>query len=117
MTDTPPEYPDSPFPPKVETMLGFSIRSNNFILGRERIYKSRYNLHFVWITQDISENSRDEIIEKFNDYPIICFSNSEEISKILEISNTKILGFKKSQLSKSIYQAMKKFRINKPDPQ
>jgi len=104
-------------PSKVETMLGFCLRSNNFMLGRERIFKSRSNLQFIWITEDTSENSKNEILEKFTDYPIICFSQSETLSKVVRISNAKILGFKKSQLSKSIYQAMKSYRINLPPHQ
>lgn len=102
------------FPGNVGLLLSFSQKAGNFIFGRDRIMKSRHNLQFVWATSDLTQNSRDEIQEKFSHYPIIQFASSDEMAKVLQTTGVKVIGFKKSDLSKSIYQQMKSYRINQP---
>lgn len=102
------------WPAKLDTLLAFSKRSRNFILGRESIYRKRHQLHFVLVTQDLSENSRKEILYKFQHYPVVRFGNSDSICKALGIHGAKVIGFTKGGLSKSLYELMKPHRINRP---
>lgn len=109
-----PEKSQDGWPAKLDTLLAFSKRSRNFILGRESIYRKRHQLHFVLATQDLSENSRKEILYKFQHYPVVRFGKSESICNALGIHGAKVIGFTKGGLSKSLYEILKPHRINRP---
>jgi hypothetical protein len=104
---------DRAFPGQLGTMLGFCRRAHNFMLGRETLYRRRHNLHFIWITRDISENSRKEILYKFAPYPIVCYGSSEDVNEALGTKGAKVIGFTKGGLSKSVYECLRKHRINR----
>lgn len=85
------------------------------MLGRERLANSKSNLHFILITTDISENSRDEMLDEFSHYPVVQYFTSEELAQLLQLKgNTKVVGFAKSSLAKSIYAELKEHRLNMP---
>jgi len=102
---------------KLVTLIGFSLRSGNIILGRDRIFRSRHMLQFVWLSNDLSENSKDEVLDNFSHYPIICYQSSLVLSEWIQGNGCKVVGFKKSSLSSSIYSMLKQFRLNPPSEQ
>jgi hypothetical protein len=71
-------------------------------------------LHFVLITDDLSEQSRKEILSEFAHYPIVQRYTSAQLEQFFGLQGTKVLGFTKSGLAQSIYAEMKEHRINKP---
>ena len=98
----------------VERLFSFVLRSRILIVGRDTLARSKSRLHFVLITQDLSENSRAEILSNFAHYPIVQHYTSEELEKFFGIKGAKVIGFEKSGLAQSLYAELKAHRINKP---
>ena len=83
-------------------------------LGRDNLGRSKGNLHFVLITSDLSEGSREDILRAFAHYPVIEHYTSEDLEKHFKVKGAKVIGFQKSDLAKSIYAELKEYRINRP---
>jgi hypothetical protein len=49
----------------VERLFPFVLRARILIIGRETLSRSKGKLHFVLITEDLSENSREAILAEF----------------------------------------------------
>jgi len=82
------------------------------MVGRELIKRRKSELQFVWITEDISDTSKQEILSEFKHYPIVQCFTSDFIENCLNLRRTKIVAFKKSDLSRSMYRELKPWRIN-----
>ena len=83
-------------------------------MGRDTLARSKSNLHFVLITEDISENSREQILRDYAHYPVVQHYTEADLEKFFGLKGTKVLGFAKSGLAQSIYAEMKHLRINRP---
>jgi len=104
-----------PTPAKpVERLFPFALRARILIPGRETLLRSKRRLHFVLITDDLSEQSRSEVLSDFAHYPVIQRYTSAELEHFFRLKGTKVLGFAKSSLAQSIYAEMKEHRLNKP---
>jgi hypothetical protein len=114
MSDMPSE-PSEPVKP-VERLFPFVLRARILIVGREQIARAKGRLHFVLITRDLSEGSREEILRDFAHYPVVQRYLPEELEKFFGIKGAKVVGFQKSGLAQSIYREMKGDRINTPPP-
>jgi hypothetical protein len=99
---------------EVERLFPFVVRAKKFIVGRHALVRSRRRLHSILITTDISENSKQEILNEFADYPVLQKYTSGEIERFFGLRNTKVLGFEKSSLAQSIYSGLKDARVNPP---
>lgn len=100
----------------VERLFPFVLRSRALILGRETLIRSKGRLHFILITTDLSENSREEVLKDFRHYPVVQHYTSADLEKHFAVKGAKVVGFQKSGLAQSIYAELKEFRINKPVP-
>ena len=98
----------------VERLFPFVLKSRGFIIGRDALARSKGRLHFVLITTDISENSREQILKDFMHYPVVQHYTSAELEKFFNVRGAKVLGFTKSGLAQSIYAELKPHRINQP---
>jgi hypothetical protein len=98
----------------VERMFPFVLRSRILLLGRETLSRSKAKLHFILITDDVSENTRQEVLQDFRHYPVVQHYTSAELEGFFKIKNAKVVGFQKSGLAQSIYAELKEFRINQP---
>src|SRR5690349_9290518 len=98
----------------VERLFPFVLRSRNLIAGRDTLLRSKSKLHFVLITTDISENSREEILTEFAHYPVVQHYQSEDLEKYIGLKGAKVIGFAKSGLAQSVYAELKQHRINRP---
>jgi hypothetical protein len=98
----------------VERLFPFVLRARILLVGRETLLRSKSKLHFVLITDDLSEQSRKEILSEFAHYPIVQRYTSAELERFFGLQGTKVLGFAKSGLAQSMYAEMKEHRINKP---
>lgn len=98
----------------VERLFPFVLKSRGFIIGRETLARSKGRLHFVLITTDISENSREQILKDFMHYPVVQHYTSADLEKFFQVRGAKVLGFVKSGLAQSIYAELKPHRINQP---
>ena len=100
----------------VERLFPFVVKSRAFIVGRDILARSKSNLHFILITTDISENSRDQILRDYTHYPVVQHYGPADLEKHFGIKGAKTIGFMKSGLAQSIYAELKEHRINKPAP-
>jgi hypothetical protein len=105
--------PETP-PPPVERLFPIVLRSRLLLVGRETIRRNRSRLHFVLITRDISDNSREEMLKTFMHYPVVQHYTAADLERYFGLKGTKVIGFKKSALAQAIYAELKPRRINKP---
>jgi len=104
-----------PAPDKsVERLFPFVLKSRALIVGRDTLARSKGRLHFVLITTDISENSREQILKDFAHYPVVQHYTEADLEKYFALKGTKAVGFAKSGLAQSIYAELKPHRINRP---
>jgi hypothetical protein len=104
---------EAPLKP-VERLFPFVIRARILMVGRETLSRSKRNLHFVLITEDLSARSRAEVLSEFSHYPIVQRYTSADLEASFQVKAAKVLGFAKSSLAQSVYAELKPFRINVP---
>jgi hypothetical protein len=66
------------------------------------------------MTKDISENSRGKILWEFRHYPVVQNYTTEDLEEFFGMKGTKVVGFRKSDLARSLYAALKEYRISQP---
>ena len=98
----------------VERLFPFVLRAGILMIGRDTLGRNKGKLHFVLITEDISEAVRDEILVDFKHYPVVQHYGPADLEKFFGIKGAKTLGFTKSGLAQSIYAELKEHRINQP---
>ena len=98
----------------VERLFPFVLKSRALIGGRDNLIRSKGRLHFVLITTDISENSREQILKDFTHYPVVQHYTEADLERFFNLRGTKAVGLAKSGLAQSIYAEMKQHRINQP---
>ena len=98
----------------VERLFPFVMRSRILLVGRETLLRSKSRLHFVLITDDVSEKSRAEVLSDFTHYPVVQHYSSAEMAQFFGLKGTKVIGFAKSGLAQSLYAELKGHRLNKP---
>jgi hypothetical protein len=97
----------------VEQLFPFVLRARKLLVGRDTLRRSKSRLHFVLITRDISEASRDEILSDFAHYPVVQEYTTRQLEQFFGIKGAKVIGFEKSELAQSIYAGLKEHRIAK----
>ncbi len=98
----------------VERLFPFVLRAGILMIGRDTLGRNKGKLHFVLITEDISEAVRDEILVDFKHYPVVQHYGPADLEKFFGVKGAKTLGFTKSGLAQSIYAELKEHRINQP---
>ena len=99
---------------QVERIFPFVLRARILFVGQRAVLRSKSRLQFVLITQDISDRGRSEALRKLKHYPVVQCLRSADIARHFDLRGVKLLGFRKSGLSKSLYAEWKQHRINKP---
>jgi ribosomal protein L7Ae-like RNA K-turn-binding protein len=105
---------ESPPTRSVERLFPFVLKSRALIVGRDRLIRSKGKLHFVLVTTDISENSRETVLRDFAHYPVVQHYTEADIGRFFRLKGAKVVGFAKSGLARSIYAELKAHRINRP---
>jgi len=98
----------------VERLFPFVLKARALIVGRDTLARSKGRLHFVLITTDLSENSREQVLKDFAHYPVVQHYAEGDLEKFFGLKSTKVVGFAKSGLAQSIYAELKAHRINQP---
>jgi hypothetical protein len=98
----------------VTRLFPFVLRARILLVGRDLLRRSKRRLHFVLVTDDLSEQSRKEVLSDFAHYPVVQCYTSAELEQFFGLKGTKVLGFAKSDLAQSIYAELKEHRLNKP---
>ena len=105
---------DEVAPHPVERMFPFVLKTRALLVGRDTLRANKGKLHFVLITTDIAEASREEVLRDFSHYPVVQYFTAAEFEKFFSVKGAKAVGFTKSGLAQSIYAELKAQRINKP---
>jgi hypothetical protein len=98
----------------VERLFPFVLRSRILVVGQDNVSRCKGRLHFVLITQDLSEQTRKNILKDFAHYPVVQHFASADLERFFGVKETKVIGFRKSDLAQSIYAELKEHRINQP---
>ena len=98
----------------IERLFPFIKRARTLIVGQHILLRSKSQLHFILLTTDISDRGKSETLRKFKHYPIVQRYKSKDIEAFFDLRGAKVIGFRKSGLSKSLYAELKPFRINEP---
>jgi hypothetical protein len=98
----------------VERLFPFVLRAKILMIGRDTLQRNKGKLHFVLITEDISEAVRTEILADFKHYPVVQHYGPADLEKHFGVKGAKTVGFMKSGLAQSIYAELKEHRLNKP---
>jgi hypothetical protein len=107
VSDTEPPHP-------VERLFPFVLKTRALLVGRDTLRANKGKLHFVLITTDIAEASREEVLRDFTHYPVVQHFTAADFEKFFAVKGAKAVGFTKSGLAQSIYAELKAHRINKP---
>ena len=99
----------------VERLFPFVIKTRGLLVGRDTLRANKSKLHFVLITTDIAEASREEVLKDFSFYPVVQHFTCADFEKFFAVKGAKAIGFTKSGLAQSIYAELKSFRLNKPE--
>jgi hypothetical protein len=106
---------EAPVPEKnVERLFPFVVKTRGLLIGRDTLRANKNKLHFVLITEDIADSSRDEVLKDFSHYPVVQHFTGADLEKFFNVKGAKAVGFTKSGLAQSIYAELKSFRLNKP---
>ena len=107
--------PENPAPAeRVERLFPFVIKTRALLVGRDTLRANKGKLHFVLITTDIAETSREEVLRDFTHYPVVQHFTGADFEKFFNVKGAKAVGFAKSGLAQSIYAELKPYRINQP---
>ena len=113
--EAPTESSESAVPAKnVERLFPFVVKTRGLLVGRDTMRANKSKLHFVLITTDIAETSREEVLKDFSFYPVVQHFTGADFEKFFAVKGAKAIGFTKSGLAQSIYAELKPFRLNKP---
>lgn len=94
-------------PKDVSRLFPFARRANLVVVGRHNLSRLRKHLHFLLITEDLSPNSRQEILDDFPGMPMIERYRSADLETWFGLHNTKVIGFRKSSLATNLYRELK----------
>lgn len=99
---------------EVERLFPFVLKTKALLVGRDTLRANKGKLHFVLITTDIAETSREEVLKNFSHYPVVQYFTGADFERFFKIKGAKAVGFAKSGLAQSIYAELKAHRINRP---
>ena len=92
----------------------FMRKAGMVVVGRERLFQLRNKLAYILITDDISENTRQMVLETFR-CPVYQCLNSDDIEKLFNYKGTKLLGFRRSPMSNSALADLRPFLVKKEE--
>lgn len=99
---------------QLKKLSPFALRAQVAETGRQRLLQHRNKLEFLLLTNDLSENSRDEALKEFA-CPIFQALESADILELFHLQGTKILGFRRNPLSTQIQKCLRGCRIAAKD--
>ena len=76
----------------VERLFPFVLRAGILMIGRDTLSRNKGKLHFVLITEDISERVRAEVLAEFTHYPVLQHYVPADLEKFFGIKGAKTIG-------------------------
>jgi len=91
----------------VERLFPFAKRARVVVTGESLLGRLKKKLHFILVTTDLSSNRLQSLSRDFAGIPILQGYGMEDLESFFGFKQTKVIGFKKSSLSVSIYRELK----------
>ena len=110
MTATAPDNHTPSLREQLAPLASFARRAHLFVTGREKLHRGSRGLAFVLITEDISENSRREVLERIA-CPIYQALTAADVEALFGLANAKIVGFRKNGLSDNLAKSLQPFLV------
>ncbi len=93
---------------RVTTLIHFSIRSGVALIGQNRLENmTEKGIDLVMISEGASENTVKNLSTKFGEEKTVKLDCGVELGKLIGKEGVKVIGFKKSALSKEIKKIIK----------
>ncbi len=89
----------------------FARRARVLLRGRHAVCNARKRIQFVLVTTDISARSRREIVGECEGIPMIEYMVTDEVERHFGMENTRIVGFLKSPIAKSLMDELSAHRL------
>ena len=89
----------------------FARRARVLLRGRHAVCNARKRIQFVLVTTDISARSRREIVGECEGIPMIEYMVTDEVELHFGMENTRIVGFLKSPIAKSLMDELSAHRF------
>ena len=106
---------DSPTTEKpVERLFPFARRAGIVLTGRDALYRQKKRLAFILVCVDLRPESLQEVLQDFDVLPVVQRYTAAELESHFGLPKARVLGFRKSTLTQSIYASLRPQRINQP---
>lgn len=76
------------------------------MIGRERLQRLQKRLCFVLLSEDLSANSKAEILKRMPDCRVVQALTSEVIDELFGVHGVKVIGFRRSSLADNILRCL-----------
>ncbi len=88
----------------LETLVPFARRAGVAVTGRERLARVASRLAFLWVTEDASPRTVREVRARFT-CPVVRLMTAADVGRLLGYRGTRVVGFFRSPLAASLYEA------------
>ena len=95
----------------VERLFPFAVRARVIVPGGDSVARLTRKLEFVLIATDLAARSRSELERKLREVPYFVCYTSAELQQLFSIPGAKVLGFKKSDIARSIRRELKESQV------
>lgn len=99
-------------PSNLESLFGFVLRTRQYLVGRDNLKRNKRKLLFILVTEDLSENGLKFVLSNFEDIPVVQYFKMSDLEQTFNLNGVKIMGFYKTDLTRSVYEVIKIWRVN-----
>ena len=97
---------------KISSLLHFSMRSKNAIVGYNSLLVSNSKqIGLILINEETSENTIKKIVKRFPESTVKILPQDKSPGKLMGKNSIKVLGIKKSQFDNEIVKHLKSLEI------
>lgn len=87
---------------KIETLIGFALKANKVIFGKDNIEVFRKRMHLIVIDNTLSEKSKKDALFLASNKHIPVLITSKPLEEIIYKQNCKMIALKDKQMSEAI---------------
>ncbi len=99
-------------PSNLESLFGFVLRTRQYLVGRDNLKRNKRKLLFIMVTEDLSDNGLKFVLSNFEDIPVVQYYTMNDLEQTFNLNGVKIIGFYKTDLTRSVYEVIKIWRVN-----
>ncbi|MEC9131547.1 MAG: hypothetical protein VYE02_09205 [Verrucomicrobiota bacterium] len=99
-------------PKPVERLFPFALRARIVATGEQTLKAIRKKIGFLLLTEDISPSRVHQILKQFPGLPVYQRYTSEDFKTFFGYQQTKVIGFRKSALTRSILKEFKSLGLS-----